>query len=110
MDTSNSLSLFYVSSIATNVGSFCVQQVLEKRSEIETFLAQALEGEPSMDTLYQVVSTKYNLGFSGEFRKLFLMIVVFICFIFGSAVNSKTVLLSLMTILDNEESVYKSVV
>lgn len=60
LDTSNLLSLFHISSIA--VDSSCVPKFLKKKSEIETFLAQSLEGDLTMESLYHISSIKTNLG------------------------------------------------
>lgn len=85
LDTSNLLSLFHISSIA--VDSSCVPKFLEKKSEIETFLAQSMEGDLTMESLYHITSIKTNLGLS---------------------INSETILSSIMTIIDNEETIYNS--
>ena len=69
IDTSSDLqSLFYISSIAAELGSSCLPDVIKKKSHIQSVVSEA---EQTMEKLYYSTSISTNLGLDGEFVLLF---------------------------------------
>ena len=80
IDTSSDLqSLFYISSIAAELGSSCLPDVIKKKSHIQSVVSEALETEQTMEKLYYSTSISTNLGLDGEFVLLFQAITSMEC-------------------------------
>jgi oligosaccharyltransferase complex subunit delta (ribophorin II) len=82
--TSDLQSLFYISSIAAELGSSCLPDFVKKKSHIQSVVSEALESEQTMEKFYYSTSINTNLGLG---------------------VNSESVLASVLTALDDDETI-----
>ena len=121
INTADLQGAFYISGIAVELGDSCLPRLIKSKEHIQSLVIAAMESEVTMDTLY--LTTTVNTVFALEGWALFSLtqhtnvpfiklggrkcVYVYNFANISSIVNSESVLASILTVLDSDESIHK---